>query len=185
MEFPYLFSPISINGMTIKNRIVMTAMHLGYTPTGDVNDRLVEFYRRRAEGGVGFIIVGGCIIDEFSGMQSMISLNDDRFIPGLARLTEVVKTVALKLAPSSTRPVVTHSAMIGGREPVSSSAVRSRLTGETPRELELDEIPGIQDKFAEAALRSKKAGFRRSRNPWKRRVSHHPVSVVHHQPAGR
>ena len=136
MEFPYLFSSISISGMTLKNRIVMTAMHLGYTPTGESNDRLVEFYRRRAEGGVGFIIVGGCIIDEFGGMQSMISLNDDRFIPGLQQLTEAVKSNGAKIGAQLYQAGrYAHSAMIGGREPVSSSAVRSRLTGETPRAL--------------------------------------------------
>ena len=160
MDFPYLFSPVTINGMTLRNRIVMTAMHLGYTPTGEANDRLVEFYRRRAEGGVGFIIVGGCIIDEFGGMQSMISLNDDRFIPGLERLTEAVKGHGAKIGAQLYQAGrYAHSAMIGGREPISSSAVRSKLTGETPRALELDEIPGVQDRFAEAALRAKRAGF--------------------------
>ena len=44
--------------MLLKNRIVMTAMHLGYTPGGEVTDRLVEFYTLRARGGVGLIIVG-------------------------------------------------------------------------------------------------------------------------------
>ena len=160
MDFPYLFSPITINGIELKNRIVMTAMHLGYTPTGEANDRLVEFYRRRAQGGVGFIIVGGCLIDEFGGMQSMISLNDDRFIPGLTQLTEAVKGGGAKIAAQLYQAGrYAHSAMIGGREPISSSAVRSKLTGETPRALELDEISGVQDRFAQAAVRAQKAGF--------------------------
>ena len=32
MNYPHLFSPIQINSMFLRNRIVMTAMHLGYTP---------------------------------------------------------------------------------------------------------------------------------------------------------
>ena len=56
MDFPYLFSPIKINAMLVKNRIVMTAMHLGYTPEGEVTDRLVDFYALRAEGGVGALV---------------------------------------------------------------------------------------------------------------------------------
>ncbi len=160
MDFPYLFSPVTINAMTLKNRIVMTAMHLGYTPTGEANDRLIAFYKRRAEGGVGFIIVGGCLIDAFGGMQSMISLNDDRFIPGLERLTCAVKGSGAKIGAQLYQAGrYAHSAMIGGREPISSSAVRSKLTGETPRALETDEIPGVQDRFAEAAVRAQKAGF--------------------------
>ena len=49
--------------------------------------------------------------------------------------------------------------MIGGKKPISASAIRSRLTGESPRSLELEEIPAQQDKFAEAAHRAKDSGF--------------------------
>ena len=129
MEFPNLFSPITINGMTLKNRIVMTAMHLGYTPEGEVTDRLIHFYERRAKGGVGLIIVGGCPIDDYSGMPSMVCINDDRFIPGLQRLTRAVKAGGSKIAAQLYQAGrYTHSAMIGGRKPFSASAVRSRLT---------------------------------------------------------
>ena len=160
MDYPFLFSPIQINSMHVRNRIVMTAMHLGYTPRGEVTDQLVEFYAQRSRGGVGLIIVGGCPVDEYGGMAGMISLNHDRFVPGLERLTRVVKEGGARIAAQLYQAGrYTHSAMIGGRRPFSSSAVRSKLTGETPRALELDEIPGVQDKFAEAAVRAKKAGF--------------------------
>jgi 2,4-dienoyl-CoA reductase (NADPH2) len=160
MQFPYLFSPIKINTMNLKNRIVMTAMHLGYTPEGEVTDRLVDFYAERARGGVALIIVGGCPIDEYGGMPSMICINHDRYVPGLQKLTRGVHEGGAKIAAQLYQAGrYTHSSMIGGRKPFSASAVRSKLTGETPRALELDEIPGVQDKFAEAALRAIKAGF--------------------------
>ena len=98
MEFPNLFSPIEINSMELKNRIVMTAIHLGYTPEGEVTDRLVDFYRLRAKGGVGLIIVGGCTIDGMAGVQDMISLSHDRYIKGLERLTSAVKAEGTKIA---------------------------------------------------------------------------------------
>jgi 2,4-dienoyl-CoA reductase (NADPH2) len=160
MEFSHLFSPIAIQNMALRNRIVMTAMHLGYTPQGEVTDQLVNFYAERARGGVGLAIVGGCPIDEFGGMVGMIALHDDRFIPGLKRLTHAVQNHGAKIAAQLYQAGrYTHSAMIGGRKPISASAVRSKLTGETPRALALDEIPGVQDKFAEAAVRARNAGF--------------------------
>jgi 2,4-dienoyl-CoA reductase (NADPH2) len=146
--------------MELKNRIVMTAMHLGYTPKGDVTDCLIDFYTVRARGGVGLIIAGGCSIDEYGSMSSMIGIHDDRYIPGLKRLTRAVQTGGAKIAAQLYQAGrYARSAMIGGRKPFSSSAVRSKLTGETPRALELEEIPGIQDKFGEAALRAKESGF--------------------------
>jgi 2,4-dienoyl-CoA reductase-like NADH-dependent reductase (Old Yellow Enzyme family)/thioredoxin reductase len=158
--FPFLFAPIQINGMRVKNRIVMTAMHLGYTPQGEVTDQLVEFYAERARGGAGLIIVGGCTIDEYGGMAGMVGLSHDGFIPGLERLTGTVKQYGAKIAAQLYQAGrYTHSAMIGGRKPFSSSEVRSKLTGETPRALELEEIPRVEDSFAEAAARAQKAGF--------------------------
>ena len=160
MNFPCLFSSITINRMTLKNRMVMTAMHLGYTPEGTVTDRLITFYALRAKGGVGLIVVGGCPIDEFGGMPGMIGLYDDRFIPGLEKLTQAVKDQGARVAAQLYQAGrYTHSSMIGGRKPFSASAVRSRLTGEIPRALTLEEIPGVQDRFAEAAVRAKRAGF--------------------------
>jgi 2,4-dienoyl-CoA reductase (NADPH2) len=160
MRFPHLFSPITIKSMEIRNRIVMTAMHLGYTPTGEVTERLIAFYRERARGGVGLIIAGGCPIDDCAGMKSMIGLYDDCFIPGLESLTSAIKGEGAKTAAQLYQAGrYTHSAMIGGRKPFSASAVRSKLTGETPRALGLEEIPRVQESYASAALRAKKSGF--------------------------
>ena len=160
MNYPHLFSPVTVNSMELANRIVMTAMHLGYTPEGEVTDRLIEFYRRRAEGGVGLIIVGGCPVDEYGGMAGMIGIDDDRYIPGLARLTSAVKTGGARIAAQLYQGGrYVHSSMIGGRKPFSASAVRSKLTGETPRALSREEIPGVQASFAQAAVRAVAGGF--------------------------
>jgi 2,4-dienoyl-CoA reductase (NADPH2) len=160
MEFPHLFSPIKINNMQLKNRVVLTAMHLFYTPEGRVTDRLTDFYTVRARGGVGLIIVGGCRIDEYGGAGSMLRIDDDRFIPGLRTLVNAVKAEGSQIAAQLYQAGrYAHSSMIDGRKPISASAIRSKLTGESPRALELDEIPALQGKFAEAALRAKDSGF--------------------------
>ncbi len=160
MEFPNLFSKININSMGLKNRIVMTAMHLGYTPEGFVTDRLVDFYSLRAKGGVGLIIVGGCPIDEQGSMSGMIRIDHDRYIPGLRRLTNEIKGAGSRIAAQLYQAGrYVHSSMIGGQKPISASAVRSTFTGETPRALEPGEIPVVQDRFAEAAVRAKSSGF--------------------------
>jgi 2,4-dienoyl-CoA reductase (NADPH2) len=160
MEFPRLFSPIRINKTELKNRIVMTAMHLKYTPKGEVTDRLKDFYTVRAKGGVGLIMVGACRVDEHAGPADMLGLHDDQYLPGLERLA-----LAIKAEGAKTFAQIYHagryvlSSAIGGEKPVSASAIRSAFTGETPRALELDEIPILQQKFAQAALRAQRAGF--------------------------
>ncbi|MCP4756773.1 MAG: FAD-dependent oxidoreductase [Proteobacteria bacterium] len=53
----------------------------------------------------------------------------------------------------------THSMMVGGKTPVAPSAIVSRMTRETTRALEPDEVWEVIDSFAQAASRGKKAGF--------------------------
>jgi 2,4-dienoyl-CoA reductase (NADPH2) len=160
MEFPLLFSPIRINRTELKNRIVMTAMHLNYTPEGEVTDRLIDFYSLRAKGGVGLVMVGACRVSKHAGPAGVLGIHDDRYLSGLERLTYAVKKEGAKIfAQIYHAGRYVHSSMIDGEKSVCASAVRSAFTGETPRALEPDEIPSLQDRFAEAALRARIAGF--------------------------
>jgi 2,4-dienoyl-CoA reductase (NADPH2) len=155
-----LFSPIRINQTEVRNRIAMPAMHLGYTPDGLMSDRFIEFYRERAAGGVGLIIIGGCTIDEYGGMAGMVAIHDDRFVEGFSRLARAVQTEGAKLfAQLYQAGRYAFSFLIGGKTPLAPSAIRSKLTGETPKALDLEEIAMVQDSFVQAALRCQKAGL--------------------------
>lgn len=55
-----LFEPIQINGMQAQNRIVMPALQLRL---GLLGGRSQAFYKARAEGGVGTIIISGTSVD--------------------------------------------------------------------------------------------------------------------------
>jgi 2,4-dienoyl-CoA reductase (NADPH2) len=155
-----LFAPIQLNRTEIRNRIVLPAMHLGYTPEGFVSERLIDFYQERAAGGVGMIIIGGCIIDEYSGMSNMIAIHDDRYIEGLARLAQAVQKEGSRLfAQLYQAGRYTYSFMINGKTPLAPSAVRSKFTGETPKAMDLEEIAMVQDNFVKAAIRAQKAGL--------------------------
>jgi 2,4-dienoyl-CoA reductase (NADPH2) len=155
-----LFSPIKIGKMGLKNRIVMPAMHFLPAWEGAVLPHHIHYFEERAKGGAALIIIGGCTIDESSGAANMISVRDDPFIPGLSSLARAVQTHGCKIAGQLYHAGrYAHSTLIGGQKPLSSSPVRSTLTGETPRELSLSEITKIQRNFALAALRLKRAGF--------------------------
>jgi 2,4-dienoyl-CoA reductase (NADPH2) len=157
--FRRLFEPIKIADLGLANRLVMPAIHLSYTPRGFVTDRLVDFYRERAAGGVGLIIVGGCPVDEFGGDSSMLGLSSDEFLPGLSRLTEAVHRhnvpIAAQLYHAGRYSLSTDIA----RQPLAPSPIASPLTKETPREMTTEDISLTVDHFAAAAHRAKKAGF--------------------------
>ena len=158
-DYPLLFSPLTINQMTLANRIVLPAMHLNYTPGGKVSDKLIAFYAERARGGAGLIIVGGCTISPDAGGPMMISIKDDEDIEGLKRLADEVHANGAKIGAQIYHAgAYAHRALIGGQA-VSASAHTSAFTREEARELSLAEIDEVQNQFAKAARRAKAAGF--------------------------
>lgn len=60
--YPYtsLFSPIRINKLTVKNRLVMAPMGNCQMAeeTGRPNDKMLQYFFARAEGGVGLLTTG-------------------------------------------------------------------------------------------------------------------------------
>lgn len=154
-----LWSPGQIGSLTVRNRLVMTPMHLGYCPTGEVTDQLIEFYRVRARGGAGLIIVGGCAIDRAGKAFNMIQLDHDNFITGLQRLTGAIQAEGTKVFAQLYHAGRYASSAITGVRPVAPSSVPSRLSKETPHELTTGEISALIDSFAQAALRAQQAGF--------------------------
>lgn len=155
-----LFEPIYIKGLKVKNRIYMPAMHLNMAKNYFVTERLLAFYRERAKGGVGMITVGYATVDELSGGTGFIGAHLDEHIDGLSKLAKVIKSEGASACVQLNHAGrYMHSFLLGGKQPVAPSAIASKFTKETPRELTIDEIKSIIKKFAEAAERVKKAGF--------------------------
>ncbi len=154
-----LFQPVQVGSLTLKNRIVMPALHHNYTPGGMVNEKLIRYYEARARGGAGLIIIGGCSVDQAGGGPQMIGLHDDKFIPGLEQLTGTIKDAGAQIAAQLYQAGrYTHRALTGV-EPLAPSAIPSRLFRDTPREMTAEDIEGVIEGFATAALRAKEAGF--------------------------
>ena len=46
-----LYTPFKVNKLELKNRVIMSPMSIGHTVDGFIMDDVVEFYKRRAQGG--------------------------------------------------------------------------------------------------------------------------------------
>lgn len=161
-EVAALFEPIKIGDAELRNRIVMAPMGTGFaTRDGFVTERMIAYYTERAKGGAGMITVEASCVDSPVGRLGPHDLlvDDDKFIPGLQRLAEAIKAegavASLQLAHGGRY----SRSYITGTQPVAPSPIPSRYTKETPRELTTEEVEAIINKFADAALRAKRAGF--------------------------
>ncbi len=138
----------------------MPAMHMNMAVNFEVSDQLIDFYAERARGGVGIITVGYATVDEYSGNVTNIGAHKDEFIPGLKRLAETIQENGARAAVQINHAGrYNFSFFLDGKQAVAPSAVPSRMTRETPRELTIDEIKDIINSFSQAALRVKKAGY--------------------------
>ncbi len=156
-----LFSPIRISGLTIKNRIILPALILNYPFEGyKIGDDWIRFYRRRAEGGTGLIIVGACYVD-LSGKMDPHQLGADRdeWLPSLKRITDAIKEGGAVPAIQLNHAGRYSKNSVTGMDPVAPSPIASRYTKELPHELSIEEIEGIIESFAQAAHRAMTAGF--------------------------
>jgi 2,4-dienoyl-CoA reductase (NADPH2) len=155
-----IFEPITINKLTIENRIYLPAMHLGMATDFEVTDQIINFYAQRAKGHPGLICAGYATVDELSGNTQNIGAHDDKFIPGLKKLSKAIKdNGSLSVIQINHAGRYNFSFFLNGKQPVAPSAIASRMTKETPKEMTIEEIKTTINAFGQAALRVKKAGF--------------------------
>lgn len=91
--FPFLFNPMTIGPLRIKNRIVALPVHTGFAyPDGRVSPWQLKFYGHLARSGAGMIIVANAAVSK-DGVVSRFNLraDSDDFIPGLTRLAQAIK----------------------------------------------------------------------------------------------
>ena len=166
-----LYTPFKVNELELKNRVIMSPMSIGHTECGAITEDVVEFYRRRARGGVGLIIFanmqwdkvrynpdhGAMLVDPAD--RDMTAEKD--YIPMLKKLTDAIHEGDCKVfAQLMHRGRCANRKSIQGVQAVAPSPIPGRFTHfEMPRELTVEEIHEFVKWQGEAAVNAKKAGF--------------------------
>jgi 2,4-dienoyl-CoA reductase-like NADH-dependent reductase (Old Yellow Enzyme family)/thioredoxin reductase len=161
-SYPHLFTPLTIRTMRLPNRIVMPAMATNFaSETGGVTPWMLSYYEARARGGTGLVVIENCTIEYPRGKNGAVQLrlDDDAFIPGLAQLVDRIHRHGACAALQINHCGASTSRAKTGQAPVAPSPVTYVKGQEVPRELTLEEIADLVEKFGRAAARAKKAGF--------------------------
>ncbi len=156
-----LFELSSINGMTLKNRLVRSATWEGMcTADGRPTDKLIKCYRNLAKGGVGLIISGYTFVRP-DGKQApgKMGIHTDEFAPEMRSLTKAVHDEGGKICIQLVHCGGQTDSATAGRRPLAPSSVNVNQFPETPAELTKDEIREIITAFKEGARRAKAWGF--------------------------
>ena len=154
------FDKTFLKGLELKNRFIRSAIWEGLAhEEGYVTDELIDFYRTLSEGGVGTIITGFSNVAKFDKPASgMMGIYDDKFIPGLKKMVDEVHknscNIFLQIVIGGSQGRTGLSETVVG-----PSSHRNPVTRQAAKELTIDEIINLEERFKEAAIRAKKAGF--------------------------
>ncbi len=162
MAYEKLFTPGRIGPLTIRNRAVMSPMGTDFADTnGNASQRLIAYYAERAKGGIGLIINEYTGVDDVDSIptQHNLRMAQDYNVKAAEELTETVHIYGAKIFAQLHHGGATSKSAFTGRQNLSPSGVPMTSAGEVPREMTLEDIKRVQDKFIAAAVRCKKAGY--------------------------
>jgi 2,4-dienoyl-CoA reductase-like NADH-dependent reductase (Old Yellow Enzyme family) len=159
----HLFSPMTLRGVTLDNRIVLSPMCMyAAADDGRANEWHLVHYGARAVGRCGLILTEATAIDP----RGRISRNDlglwsDEQIAPLARVVRFCHSEGVKIGVQlahAGRKAFSAEKGRGPENPVAPSAVPFAEDWATPTALTVDQIEGIVAAWREAARRAAEAG---------------------------
>ncbi len=153
-HLPGLLEPLTVHGVTLRNRIVMPPMQSGRaTFEGEVTNRLINFYTNRS-ANLGLPIVEHAYIS-LTGKLSpkQLGIYSDSMVPGFEKLASAIHATG---APAVLQ--ITHAGVAASRRVTGAQAAGPSAGGKS-RALEKEELVTVADDFAAAAERALKAGF--------------------------
>jgi 2,4-dienoyl-CoA reductase (NADPH2) len=161
--YDHAFRPGVIGGLRLPHRVVMGAMHLNLETLDDDGAALATFYTERVRGGAGLIITGGVAVNpEGAGGPGYGIVTDPSHREALSRAARAVHEagglIALQLFHAG-RYVLPGAPGTDGTLPPAPSAVYSRFSRITPREMTAEQIAKTIADFASAARTAMELGF--------------------------
>lgn len=152
---------VRIGNVTIKNRFVVPAVSMEFAEEGKVTDRMCRYFEERAKGGFGLVVVEAAMIDpNVNFTPHAAAMYDDSHIEGQKKIANAIHKYGaaafLQLNHNGAQLTVAP-----GEEwkSVGPSPIPSPLIDVVPHELTISEIKDQVEKFSDAALRAKKAGY--------------------------
>jgi 2,4-dienoyl-CoA reductase-like NADH-dependent reductase (Old Yellow Enzyme family)/thioredoxin reductase len=161
-ELAHLLAPIRVGRMTVRNRIVMAPMERNFgNRDGTVSERTRVHYESVARGGVGWIDVESTFVDPVGrGRTHQLGLHHDACVDGFAALAEIAHEHGARIGVELHHAGRNTCRAISGYEPVAPSPVACPEAGpDIPRELTLEEIDELVDRYGRAARRAAEAGL--------------------------
>ncbi len=163
VKFMKLLQPFGFKSNLLRNRFVMAPMTRNFSPGGVPGENVADYYRKRAESGVGLIITEGTTINHkgSNGYPNVPAFFGESALSGWKQVVEVVHAAGGLIIPQ-----LWHVGYIRklGLEPDETVPGYGPMTIEINGLVEtigmtLEDIQEIVSAFATAAADAEKLGF--------------------------
>lgn len=144
--FEKIFTPIKIRDLTLRSRVVMTAMGTRFTDNHLANDKHIAYHVARAKGGCTLNMVEVSGVHDGSDASMFLSLARDEYVPGMKRLVDAIHEAG------GTCGIQLYQGGLG----VCFDSEAAMLV---PDILSREEMEEVRIAFGEAARRAVEAGF--------------------------
>ena len=145
--------------VSLRNRVVKAATFEGSTPRGEVTDRLVEFHRAVARGGVGMTTVAYCAVAPEGRVHRHCLVLDDRTATALRRVTDAVHAEGAAACAQIGHAGLVADARSNGRKSLAPSRRFSPPAKGIVPAASVSDLDRVRDDFARAARNAVEAGF--------------------------
>jgi 2,4-dienoyl-CoA reductase-like NADH-dependent reductase (Old Yellow Enzyme family) len=162
-DYSALLQPLTIKGITFRNRVMSGGHVPGYASGGKPGERYQLYHEEKAKGGIGLTIFGGVTSVSFESPPlefNQLSLADDSVIPDLRAFAERVHRHGAKLMIQMYHAGRKVQHDVGPwLAPMSPSKSREPLHRGYPKEIEPHDMRRIVKAFGQAARRCKEGGL--------------------------
>ncbi len=158
-----LLKPLTIKGLTIRNRVMSTSHAPGYGKDGKPQERYQLYHEEKAKGGIGLTMFGGSssvALDSPAAPWNQVSVADDGVVPFFQEFSDRVHKHGAKLMIQLTHMGRRTKYDTENWFPTLSASPRREPASRTiPKEMEQEDIDRVVRDFAAAARRCKEGGL--------------------------
>lgn len=164
-----LFEPFQLKGLALRNRIVLPPMSFHAGRDGVPGEDVMDYYRKRAEGGAGLLLTEGIYVDHPVASDKTHALRfTDKALPAWAELARRIHEAGGLIMPQLFHDGLMYDQveMVKGRE-VAYDPAKGQMgpSGyiypgvQVKEEMTQAEIDGAIDAFARGGENAKRHGF--------------------------
>lgn len=160
MKFKYMFSPVQIGPITVKNRFMVPPMGNNFANTdGTWSEQSVAYYAERAKGQFGLITVEATVVHEGAkGGPRKPCLYNDNSIESLGRIVKACHEEGALVSVQLQNAGPEGNARNAGAPIQAATAIPSVYGKDTPEEVSTKRVYELVSGYGDAAERAVRAG---------------------------